>query len=75
MLLYYQVNNCLDRLFAEKFFYINIILFISEARAEIQGKDKEVIVKKGSSLELHCLVNKGEGVHESMAVFWYLNSK
>jgi hypothetical protein len=35
-----------------------------------------VIVKKGSSLELRCLVNRGEGrVHESMAVFWYLNAR
>ena len=59
----------------ERTLFIQALLFVLEARAEIQGKDKEVIVKKGSSLELHCLVNKGEGVHESMAVFWYLNSK
>ena len=36
-----------------------------------------MIVKKGSSLELRCLVNRGEmgRLHESMAVFWYLNSR
>jgi hypothetical protein len=35
-----------------------------------------VIVKKGSSLELRCLVNRGEaGGRGSMAVFWYLNSR
>jgi hypothetical protein len=37
---------------------------------------QEVIVKKGSSLELRCYVNRGEGrVQESLAVFWYLNSQ
>ena len=54
---------------------INHAPFYLEATAEIQGADQEVIVKKGSSLELKCLVNKGEGVHESMAVFWYLNKR
>jgi len=48
---------------------------IVEAKAEIQDKDQDLFVKKGSRLELRCLVNKGEGVHESMAVFWYLNSR
>ena len=44
-----------------------------EARAAIQGKDRDVIVKVGTSFQLLCLVNTGQGVHESMAVFWYLN--
>ncbi|XP_023337368.1 lachesin isoform X2 [Eurytemora carolleeae] len=52
-----------------------IFLSVEEAKAEIQDKDQDLFVKKGSRLELRCLVNKGEGVHESMAVFWYLNSR
>ena len=54
--------------------YITIYIIV-EAKAEIQDKDQDLFVKKGSRLELRCLVNKGEGVHESMAVFWYLNSR
>ena len=31
------------------------------------------MVKKGSAIELNCTVKSGDRVHQSMAVFWYLD--
>ena len=31
------------------------------------------MVKKGSAIELNCTVESGDRVHQSMAVFWYLD--
>ena len=50
------------------------ILFIfSEAKAKIHETDADKMVKKGSAIELNCTVESGDRVHQSMAVFWYLD--
>ena len=49
---------------------------ITEARARIHDSDGgDKMVKKGSSIELNCTVESGDGAYNSLAVFWYLNNR
>ena len=49
-------------------------IIISEAHAHIHDTDGgDVMVKRGSNIELNCTVESGDRVHHSLAVFWYLD--
>lgn len=52
---------------------MSFFLQVTEARAKIHERDNEKMVKMGSTIELNCTVESGDMVHQSMAVFWYLN--
>ena len=52
-------------------FYLSSL--ISEARAKIHKRNAWKMVKKGSAVELNCTVMSGDMVHQSLAVFWYLD--
>lgn len=49
-------------------------LYLSEAHARIHDTNGgDIMVKKGSNIELNCTVESGDRVHHSLAVFWYLD--
>ena len=49
-------------------------IIISEAHAHIHDTDGgDVMVKRGSNIELNYTVESGDRVHHSLAVFWYLD--
>jgi len=52
---------------------MSVFLQVTEARAKIHETDPDKMVKKGSAIELNCTVESGDRVHQSMAVFWYLD--
>ena len=53
---------------------IQYALYISEAHAHIHDTNGgDIMVKKGSNIELNCTVESGDRVHHSLAVFWYLD--
>jgi len=52
---------------------MSVFLSVTEARAKIHERDADKMVKKGSAIELNCTVKSGDRVHQSMAVFWYLD--
>ena len=51
-----------------------ISVYIAEAHAHIHDSNGgDIMVKKGSNIELNCTVESGDRVHHSLAVFWYLD--
>jgi len=55
---------------------MSVFLHVTEARARIHDSDGgDKMVKKGSSIELNCTVESGDGAYNSLAVFWYLNNR
>ena len=51
-----------------------MMVYITEAHAHIHDSNGgDIMVKKGSNIELNCTVESGDRVHHSLAVFWYLD--
>ena len=50
--------------------------FFAEAQARIHDtKGGDIMVKRGSTIELNCTVESGDRAHHSLAVFWYLEDR
>ena len=55
---------------------IFFLIDFTEAKARIEGNNKEVHVKQRSRVKLTCVVDLGRGHgQDSAAVFWYLDGK
>jgi len=54
---------------------MSVFLHVTEAHAHIHDSDGggDIMVKRGSNIELNCTVESGDRVHHSLAVFWYLD--
>lgn len=53
---------------------MSVFLHVTEAHAHIHDTNGgDIMVKKGSNIELNCTVESGDRVHHSLAVFWYLD--
>ena len=54
----------------------NTSFAVAEAQARIHDtKGGDIMVKRGSTIELNCTVESGDRAHHSLAVFWYLEDR
>ena len=54
----------------------NTSFAVTEAQARIHDtKGGDIMVKRGSTIELNCTVESGDRAHHSLAVFWYLEDR